>query len=520
MKDGVLNLTYASSLTNLCEVNSSFDSGILRIAYAGKNRNGSSISKQTFEKCIRTIYNCPVVCNYDRESDTLGGHDMELVHGGDGSFRLVNLTHPVGVIPQGARVYWETVDEEDGSTHEYLCAEALIWKRQEAYRKIKDDGICAQSMEITVKDGKMIDGVYHVYDFEFTAFALIGVTPCFEAASLAFTKQDFKRQLSEMMHELKESFTTVTPSNEDDNIHSQKYSTKGGRTSLDKNELIAKYGIDVSSLDFSVEDFSAEELEEKFKAMSNTAPAEGSGQDKFALTSNIVEEICLQLSAEKVQREWGESSRYCYVDCDFEAMEVYCWDTNDWLLYGFPYKTNGDHINIDYACRKRKKYVVADFDEGEQDSPFAYTLGQFEEKFHDSISENTAVKEKYQAASDTIASMEKELGELRQFKAATEHAIAENERKSEAGRIFAQFEDLSGVEAFEALKTEYDADCMKYEADALEEKCFAIRGRQGSASLKFSAPQKTPKLPIDRAGGVNKEPYGGVFEEYGFSAKE
>ncbi len=147
-------------------------------------------------------------------------------------------------------------------------------------------------------------------------------------------------------------------------------------------------------------------------------------------------------------------------------------------------------------------------------------MGQFEEKFHDSISENTAVKEKYQAASDTIASMEKELGELRQFKAATEHAIAENERKSEAGRIFAQFEDLSGVEAFEALKTEYDADCMKYEADALEEKCFAIRGRQGSASLKFSAPQKTPKLPIDRAGGVNKEPYGGVFEEYGFSAKE
>ena len=33
MKTEILNLTYASSLTDLCEINSSFDSGILRIAY-------------------------------------------------------------------------------------------------------------------------------------------------------------------------------------------------------------------------------------------------------------------------------------------------------------------------------------------------------------------------------------------------------------------------------------------------------------------------------------------------------
>ncbi len=40
MKTEILNLTYASSLTDLCEINSSFDSGILRIAYTGDNRNG------------------------------------------------------------------------------------------------------------------------------------------------------------------------------------------------------------------------------------------------------------------------------------------------------------------------------------------------------------------------------------------------------------------------------------------------------------------------------------------------
>ena len=136
MKTEILNLTYASSLTDLCEINSSFDSGILRIAYTGDNRNGSSISKDVFERCIKTIYNCPVVCNYDRETDTLGGHDMELVRKDDGSLILVNLTQPIGVVPQTAKVYWETVEEDDGTVNEYLCAEVLIWKRQEAYRKI------------------------------------------------------------------------------------------------------------------------------------------------------------------------------------------------------------------------------------------------------------------------------------------------------------------------------------------------------------------------------------------------
>ena len=67
----VMNMTYASSLTDICSINSSFDRGILRIAYTGENRNKSSISKQAFENCIKTMYNCPIVCNYDRETDTM-----------------------------------------------------------------------------------------------------------------------------------------------------------------------------------------------------------------------------------------------------------------------------------------------------------------------------------------------------------------------------------------------------------------------------------------------------------------
>ena len=449
---------------------------------------------------------------------------MELVRKDDGSLILVNLTQPIGVVPQTAKVYWETVEEDDGTVNEYLCAEVLIWKRQEAYRKIKKDGITAQSMEITVKDGETINGIYCIKDFEFTAFALIGVEPCYESASLAFSKQDFKQEFSKMMLELKDSLKDVTVSDETGNIHSHKYSMEGGSKGLDKQNLIEKYGIDVNTLDFSIDDFTVEELEEKFKAITEadkkSDPEVDTDKNKFALTSNVVDEIMRALDAEKIQCEWGECSRYFFVDCDFDAMEVYCWDRTDWLLYGFSYKTNGDSIEIDFENKKRKKYVIADFDEGEQVSPIAQVFEQMEQVITDKSAVSAEFEAKYQNASETITSMEAELEELRKFKADTETAAMEKARKSEIAEVFAKFEDLVGVEAFENLKTDCDADCMKFELDALEEKCYAIRGRRG-VQTKMNFSQKTPKLPIETPEN-NKaaQPYGGLFEEYGFSAKE
>ena len=509
----VLNLTYASSLTDLCEVNSSFDSGILRIAYSGENRNKSRIDKATFERCLKTIYNCPIVCNYDRETDTLGGHDMEVVRDSDGGLRIVNATTPVGCIPESAKTFWEEVEEDDGTVHEYLCAEALLWKRQEAYQKIKKDGCSSQSMEITVNDGKMVNGVYEIYDFEFTAFALIGVEPCFESAALEFSKQDFKQQLSEMMLEIKESFSKVNTSTEDDNIHPQNYSMEGGEKVLkDKLDLIAKYGLDAEALDFSIDDISLDELEEKLKEFTADKPddnhndTDGDADNKFALEGNFREELYRALEAEKVQREWGEVTRYWFVDYDKDANEVFCWDSNDWLLYGFAYKIDGDAVTIDFDSKKRKKYEIVDFDEGEQASPFAAVYTMLEEKIHS----NTDLEAKYQSASDTIASMKSELDTLRQFKADTDAAVAKTERDE----VFAQFEDLSGVEAFEALKAESE----KYDVATLEEKCFAIRGRNTVAKFSYDASTKAPKIKVDKTD-TTTEPYGGLFRQYGIESE-
>lgn len=505
----VLNVTYASSLTDLYSVNSSFDAGVLRIAYAGENRNRSAISHEAFENSIPTMFNCPIVCHYDRETDTLGGHDVEIVRGGDGSMRLVNMTVPVGVVPQNARHWWGTVTEADGSEREYLFCDALLWKRQEAYRKIKEDGITAQSMEITVKDGETKDGVFHIYDFEFTAFALIGVTPCFESAALElFSANEFKRQLSDMMSDMRESFKTVISSAEDDDTHAQDHDTEGGEGVLqEKTELAAKYGIQPESLDFSLDDYSLEELTEKFEAMRQSAQeaeaeVEQPENDAFALASNVLDELGRELGAEKVQREWGECERYWYVDCDLDANEIYCWDTNDWLLYGFTYSVNGDCIAIDFESKKRKKFVIADFEGVEQNAPFAGVFAAMEQRL---IGASQA-EANYQAASEALNAAVVELETLRAFKANAEAAEQEASRTA----IFDRFADLEGVEAFERLREE----SAQYDADALEEKCYAIRGRNASQTAKFSLDERKPKVVVTREAPQD-EPYGGLFAEYG-----
>lgn len=310
-----------------------------------------------------------------------------------------------------------------------------------------------------------------------------------------FAQQDFKQRLAEMMQELKESFSIVTSSDEVNNkLHPQQNMTKGGIGVLDeKLELVNSYGLDVESLDFSIDELSMEELEEKLLC---------------ALNSNIQSEIMRKLEEVKTETEWGVYSRYCYADCDLEAHEVYAWDSNDWLLYGFTYTQEGDSIAIDFESVKRKKYVIADFEEGEQASPFAPMFADIEQRLEQKIHDNSELETKYQAASDTVTSMQTELNELRQYKADVEERIAESKR----AEIFAQFEELEGIEAFEALKE----NCKELELDVIEEKCFAIRGRNGiSAAAKYSLEKEgMPKIIVARETVVVDAPYGGIVEEY------
>ncbi len=467
MNERNMRIVFSSGISGITEQNSSFDRGVLRVAYTGKNRNNSFISKETFERCMPSIYNCPIVCSYDREADRIGGHDMEIVSDDGGNMRIVNVTQPVGVIPESATYHWEEI-EDDGGIHEYLCIDALLWKRQEAYQKIRDNGVTEESMEISVKEGRMENGVYMIDRFEYTAFCLLGTAePCYEGAALEmFSHNEFKRQLAEMMMEFKQT--------------QKEKDTEGGN----------------------------ETVEEKDKQTNEAVPE----KDTFALESQFRDELLhtLEEKSEKAETCWGQSQRYFLWDYDHEANEVYVTDVTDWNLYALTYAMDGDRVTVDFESKKRMKLTLAPFDEGDQAGQMGELLHALAARYAENDAQWT---EKYQAATERLDAMEDELGALRKFKADTEGA----EEQAKREQVFSRFEELSGVEAFEALREEHDG----YSAEELEEKCFAIRGRvAGSVKFSHERQERAPKLAVEKTTIGGKEPYGGVFAEYGFSPEQ
>ena len=534
-----------ASIYNIKEINSSFATGTLKVMYLGDNRNGSHFSKNAVEKALPSLCNVPIVCHWDDQSGMIGGHDIDVVKTEDGSLRLKNLTEPCGVVPDHASFYFTTEYDDNGCEHEYLVIDGVIlWKRQDVYRHIVEDlnGMVEHSMEITVKENSTTpDGYFDVTDFEFTALCLLERDePCFQGSGLElYSAQNFKQKMEQMMLEIKDSFNLITTSKEDDDTYPQiEFSTEGG-TMLDaKLELAKEYSIDVESLDFNIEDLTIEELKEKFEAMTaeqeptgddetetpepseekqedageteteeQEVEAEAKGKDEsggepeqYALTGAAVDEIVRSLSAVRVSTEWGECSQYCYFDCDFELSEVYCWDVTDGFLYGFKYAMDGDNVVIDFESKCRKKFAITDFDEGEQGTQ----MFQLFEQINAELAARAEYKTKFEAAQAELDALNAEVTDLRAFK----KDIQDGEKLAKYDEAMAEFSDLAGIEAFDALME----NKMEYELDTLIEKCFAIRGRN-IQNLKFSAAPKAPKIKV-ATDKTEDMPYGGIVEKY------
>lgn len=504
----VLNLTFASSLDSLCNLNSSFDSGKLRVAYTGPNRNKSCIEKSVFENAVQSIYGVPLVCNYNIAEDTIGGHDMGVITNSDGEMRLVNLTEPVGYVPESANYWFENVTEENGDVHEYFCVDVLLWKRQAAYKHIKENGVTAHSMEIAVKSGEQKDGLYNIYDFEFSALCLLGdVEPCFESSALeTYSNMNFSAEMAEMMAEAKKVFSTIGTTSVVDNIHPQKISEEGGEIALEDNiQNVEEQNIDTEPVaEEETVEFSAEQPTEAEQAPAE--PEEGTDtpeqSESFELNSNIVDSFYEALSGEKYIDRWGDSwNRYHYVDCDVEKGEVYCYDHADGNLYGFKFNFNNDAVEVNFDSKRRMKWAIVEFNGAEQ----APILGSLFSEYDKKLEEYSDMSQKYSESENRISILTEELDELREFKANVEKTDYETKRDN----LFSMFEDLNGNEAFEAIKEDHELAL-----DVIEEKCFAIRGRIASQA-KFSFENNKPtKIKVEQPSNDNDAPYGGVVEKY------
>lgn len=503
------------SLYNVEEINSSFATGTLKVMYLGSNRNGSYFSKDAVEKALPSLRNVPIVCRWDDQAGEIGGHDIAVVSDGDGGLRLKNLTEPCGVVPDHARFSFQIERDADDNEHEYLVIDGVIlWKRQDVYRYIVNDlgGKVKHSMEVNVlRNGKTADGYYDITNFEFTALCLLGnCEPCFQGSELElYSAQNFKQKMEQMMLEMKECFSKVNASTEDD-IHPQKYSTEGGERVLNESDVMTDAATISESEEFTEVNTQPEGTAAEPDLADGSGAPEISDDEAFALASNIRDELVRALEAETVTCEWGEMSRYWFMDYDADKGIVYGMDTLDGLVYGFAFEKNGDAFVISQDSKKRMKLEFVEFDEGEQQSLFAQKFAGMQATIKMATESNTELEAKYQVASDTIASMQNELETLRKFKSDTEAEKA----KAAKDQIFAQFPDLVGIEAFDKLVEDRD----KYDAVTLEEKCFALRGRK--EAVKFSVEQqKTPKLRVEKSE-VTVRPYGGIFEEYGYGSQK
>ena len=146
-----------------------------------------------------------------------------------------------------------------------------------------------------------------------------------------------KQQLAEMMQEFKEAFTTAQPSKEV-GTHPQNYSEGGEEVLEQKVALMAEFGLTTEMLDFNIDDFSVEELREKFEALKTTGsePAANGNPESFVSGSDSSAMNCSELWSQKRSKPGGMDSHYWFWDYDRDVPEVYATDVTDWNLYGFP----------------------------------------------------------------------------------------------------------------------------------------------------------------------------------------
>lgn len=321
-------LKFDSQITEIEKLNPLVSKVLVRIAYAGLNRNNSYIAKDTFDAAKFSLPRCPIVGEYIESLEDFGGHGgkIEIT---DETVKWVTTTIPYGFIDIDSEIFWEDVIEEGGSVREYLCATGYVWTGR--YPELSDliSKSKSHSMEIQIESGsfKEIDGIecYEISGFLFSALCILGdnVEPCFESSSVsAFSldKEKFKAEFNSMVSELrniKNSFNTVKIvnvqtsmqqyecpqcykiigekelhydsandkwyhrpcqhigeiqfSHEDKNNKIFKHLIKGGENVNEKLDLFAKFPTlkdeDVVELKNNIDQYSLEELEKKLSEL-------------------------------------------------------------------------------------------------------------------------------------------------------------------------------------------------------------------------------------------------------------
>lgn len=482
-------------ITNLKDINESFASGTLKIMYLGKNRNGSSFTKEAVLNALPSLYNVPIVANYVREEDEIKGHDIDIVRKGD-DIVIVNATQPCGVIPEHAKFRFEILFDSSGECHEYLVADdVILWKRQEVYDVLmtKYEGEISHSMEISVNDMEYDEdsSAFNITDFQFTALCLLGENcpPCFEGSALQINNaQMFSLSMNEMLSELKKTFASLKIDNDE---------VKGGEDMSEVNhEYEAEKNVEPEVAEEVIEETAEEKFDEEAEAEVVETAAEETEEIVLSVDADYAAEACSAIE-EAVKAEGNYWMLTDMFDSESNVHNVMLQSKSDYRAYAVKAVYENGSLTIDWENPEAKGFAVVDIEH-----PTSHTDLPGTQKL---IEENGTFSAKVIEFEEQMPGLNEELESLREYKAAIEGQKLIESRNE----LLSRFADIANTEECEQLMEKAD----EYDLETLEEKLYAIRGKKANVGNFSAKPAIGVRLGIGKKDKSN-EPYGNLFAKY------
>lgn len=523
------------------------------VLHTGGNLNGSRFEKEVVDRAAKSIANTPILGYIEQNDDDeldFKGHEHELIVDEDG-IKYVYAGSAYGVIPESCNPRWVSRDDGTGKTREYLRVDGLLWtKFDDSCEIFERDVVKGQSMEITNMEGYVDkDGYYVVQNFDFDGCCVLSTTdpqirPAMTGSTVTanFTAATIASQVKDMLAE----YTALQRSESSKEAQIDNFA-KGDDCLKEKEEILASYGIDASTLEFSLEEITIEELKAKCEEMAAAKPAEPEepqgepesepaaepaaepvepeapadpepagepegGEPAADYSLNLCDklnEVSEAVSAETMVDPWGyEVSRYWLQDVQDDLAVVM--DCQDWKIYSFVFTMDGDNVKVDFASKKRMKVKYEAWDEGSADigMPALYT------EIGNKAKEQT---DKLEAANKQYSELKAEYDEMKpKYDAyvAAEAAAAKEEESAKREQLFAVMDQkLDGDADYAKLR-----DNKTMEFTVLEDACYKLLGKKAA---EFSyVPPKENKGEVNKVRfGVNgtqktEKRYGDLFERY------
>lgn len=499
------------------------------VLHTGDNLNGSTFSKEVVDRELESIKNTPIL-GYIEQNNAgdldFKGHEYDIRIDEDG-IKYVYAGSAYGVIPESCNPRWVNRDDGTGTMRDYLRVDGLLWtKFEDACDIFESDDVKAQSMEIKNLKGTVDDrGYYVVSDFDFDGCCILSTTnpsirPAMTGSTAVanFSAETVAGEIKNMLDE----YTALQKSQSSKEAEIDNFA-KGEDVLEKKNEILANYGIDASTLDFSLEDVTIEELEEKCKAMSAMAigpetaaqntDIDNEPSQQFTLTDGQRrEEICDAVTAEKYTDRWGDEwSRYWLQDIQENRAIVL--DTQDWKTYALPFAMDGDNVKVDFDGKKRVKVVYEDWEEGSAESGLPVLYEKLCEKVDTAKGEVKKASEEYAEIKAQFDEMQPKFDAYVAAEAQAKKALESEKREKLFGIMDKQ---LDGVEEYSKLKKNEDM-----EFTALQDECYKLLGKKAATEFSYVVP-KEKKGEIEKArfgvSGVQMKEtegkYGDLFERY------